>query len=161
MLNSAQKVSLFLLRVGMGWLFLYAGFDKLRNPAWSAAGYIKRAKLFTPFYSWLAEPTILPVVNFLNEWGLTLIGLSLILGIFVRLSSYLGVIMMLLYYFAISTFNFPYPTSHSFLVEEHIIYSAALIVLAAFEAGRVWGLEPWCSRLPICSRYPVLRRLLG
>jgi thiosulfate dehydrogenase [quinone] large subunit len=134
-----QKISLFFLRVATGWMMLYAGITKIINPAWSAEGYLKGAKTFTGFYQWLAGPGILPAVNFVNEWGLTLLGVSLILGIGVRLSSVLGAVLMLLYYFPV--LDFPYPNTHSYLVDEHIIYALVLLLLASFRAGRVWGLE--------------------
>jgi hypothetical protein len=41
------------------------------------------------------------------------------------------------------------------------MYALALLVLAAFRAGRVWGLENWCANLPICSKYPKLWNWLG
>lgn len=154
-----QKISLLLLRILLGWLFFYAGITKVLNPAWSAAGYIANAKTFAGFYQWLASPGILPLTNFLNEWGLTLIGVSLILGVAVRLSSILGALLMLLYYFPI--LSFPYPDPHSYIVDEHIIYATALLVLAAQRAGRIWGLENWCANLPVCSRFPRLRNWLG
>ncbi|MEK7636361.1 MAG: DoxX family membrane protein [Patescibacteria group bacterium] len=153
-----QKISLFLARVSIGWLFFYAGITKVLNPEWSAAGYLRGAKTFTDFYQWLATPGVLPFVNFVNEWGLTLLGVSLIAGVFVRLSSFLAALLMLLYY--LPMLNFPYPNSYSFIVDEHIIYISALLLLASFRAGRVWGLENWCSNLPICSRFPRLREWL-
>lgn len=121
----------------MGTMFFYAGFTKIIDSNWSAAFYLHGAKTFTGFYEWLTTPGILPIVNFLNEWGLTLLGLSLILGIFVRLSSILGAVLMLLYYFP--TLDFPYPNAHSFIVDEHIIYATALIVLASFKNHRFIG----------------------
>jgi len=154
-----EKVSLFLLRVGIGWLMFYAGVTKIFDPEWSAAGYLKGAKTFAGFYNLLLQPNILPIINFVNEWGLTLLGISLILGIFVRLSSFLGAALMLLYYLPI--LDFPYPNPHSFLVDEHIIYALALILLAALRAGRIWGLEQWCSNLPICMKFPKLRNWIG
>lgn len=154
-----QKISLFLLRVAMGWMMFYAGITKVIDPAWSATWYLKGAKTFAGFYQWLTSPGILPIVNFMNEWGLTLLGLSLIFGVFVRLSSFLGILLMLLYYFPI--LDFPYPNPHSFLVDEHIIYAVVLALFVSFRAGRMWGLENWCSHLPICSKYPRLRNLLG
>ena len=155
----AQKISLFLLRVLLGWMFLYSGITKVLNPEWSAAGYIKGAKTFPEFYQLLGSSEMLTMVNFLNEWGQLLLGISLILGIFVRLSSILGVVLMILYYLPI--LDFPYPNAHSFLVDEHIIYSSALLILANFRAGRVFGLDNWCLNLPICSKFPRLRNLLG
>lgn len=153
------KTSLFLLRLATGWLMFYAGITKVLNPEWSAAGYLNTAKTFTGFYQWLAQPDIIPAINFINEWGLTLLGVSLILGIFVRLSSVLGAALMLLYYFP--AMQFPMIASHSYIVDEHIIYALVLLLLAALRAGRVWGLDAWCIRLPFCARYAQARDMLG
>ena len=158
-MTKSQKLFLFLARIALGWLFFYAGITKVLNPNWSAAGYLRGVKTFTGFYDWLLTPTILPTVNFINEWGLTLLGVSLILGIFVRLSSVLGAALMILYYLPI--LDFPYVGEHSYLVDEHIIYALTLLYFAAVRAGRVMGLENWCSRLPICLRIPGYRALLG
>lgn len=154
-----QKISFFLLRVTVGWMMFYAGIIKVIDPTWSAAGYLKGAKMFTGFYQWLLTPGMLPVINFVNEWGLTMLGFSLIFGVFVRLSSFLGVILMFLYYLPI--LDFPYPNPHAYIVDEHIIYMAVLLLFISFRAGRIWGLENWCSNLPICSRFPKLRNWLG
>ncbi len=152
-------ISLLLLRLSLGSLFFYAGITKVFDPNWSASFYLKGAKTFPAFYQWLLHPEILPLVNFLNEWGLTLIGLALILGVFVRLAGISGAVLMLLYYFPV--LDFPYPNAHALIVDEHIVYAAALLLLASFRAGRVFGLEKWCERLPICSRFPRLRSWLG
>ena len=43
--------ALLLLRLGIGWYFLYAGVTKLIDPAWTAGGYIKGAQGFLkPLY---------------------------------------------------------------------------------------------------------------
>ena len=154
-----QKLPLFLLRVSLGWLFFYAGITKVLNPSWTAEGYMRGAKTFPEFYQWMINSGMIPLVDFMNEWGLTLLGVSLILGIGLRLSSVLGAFLMLLYYFP--ALDFPYPNPHSYIVDEHIVYALALLLLAGLRAGRVWGLEAWCSRLPLCSRIPVLRSFLG
>ena|SRR3989344_5354389 len=131
-----KKISLFLLRVGMGILFFLDGYTKLVNPAWSAAGYISGSKVFVGFYFWLSSPNILPIINFLNEWGLTLIGVALILGIFVRFASFFGAVMMILYYLPI------YPPANG-LVDMHIIYSLVFLVFMAFGAGQILTLNSW------------------
>jgi thiosulfate dehydrogenase [quinone] large subunit len=64
-----------------------------------------------------------------------------------------------LYYFPI--LKFPYPNPHAYIVDEHIIYIAALVVLAVFKAGRAYGLEKQCAKLPICAKFPKLRNWVG
>jgi thiosulfate dehydrogenase [quinone] large subunit len=138
-MTTFQKISLLLTRLSIGILFFYAGITKVMDSTWSAEGYLKGAKLFAEFYNFLLQPSVLPIVNLLNEWGLTIIGASLILGIFVRWSALAGALLMLLYYFPI--LDFPYPNAHSYIVDEHIAYIAALLVLSAFRAGKIWGID--------------------
>lgn len=154
-----QKISLFLLRISLGWLMFYAGVTKILNPAWSSEGYSKSAKMLAPLFNWFAQPGILPSVNFLTEWGLTLIGISLLLGIAVRLSAVFGVLLMVIFYLPI--LDFPYPNSHSFIVDEHVVYAFVFMVLAGFNAGRAIGLANWCASLPFCRKFPKLRSLIG
>ena len=137
-MNTLQKKAFFILRVLLGWVFLYAGLAKIFTPGWSAAGLLHAAKTFPALYAWFSTPGILPVVNFLNAWGLTLLGVSLILGLFVRWSTIPGMVLMLLYYFADNAFpSFP----SGFIVDEHVIYIAALVLLFAFNAGKIWGID--------------------
>lgn len=158
-MSKSFKVSLLLLRLALGWLMFYAGITKIMSPDWSAAGYLEHAKTFSGFYGWLASSANIGWVSFINEWGLTLLGVSLILGIGVRLSSILGAVLMLLYYFPVLTF--PYIAPHSFIVDDHIIYALVLLIFAAYRAGRVYGLDSWCANLPLCRRYPKLHRLFS
>lgn len=139
-----QKVSLFLLRVSIGWLFFYAGVTKILDPKWTAQTTIKGSVLLTGFYQWLLRPDILPIVNFANEWGLALLGVSLIIGFLVRPSAILGAILMLLYYLA--QLKFPYPNPYSYIVDEHIIYIFVLLYFAAIRAGKTWGLDGYFRR---------------
>ncbi len=138
-----SKISLFLLRVSMGWLMFYAGITKVLNPEWSSAGYLKTAATFSGLYQWFLQPEILPVIDFINEWGLTSLGISLMLGLFVRLAAPLGALLMIFYYLPI--LKFPYVASHSFLVDEHIIYALVLIFLAAIKSGNIWGLGKYLN----------------
>lgn len=143
-MTKMQKLSILILRLSLGFLMFYAGITKVTDSSWSAAGYIRGAKAFNPFYNFLLSPSVLPVINFINEWGLTLLGISLIFGVFVRLSSILGIVLMILYYLPI--LKFPYVGEHSYLVDEHIIYSSALLLLMTFNAGRIFGFDDWLSK---------------
>jgi len=99
---------------------------------------LENANTFSGFYSWLASPNILPIVDALNQWGLTIIGAVLIVGILVRFSAYLGALMMILYYFPGLTF--PYVGEHSYIVDDHIIYAMAFLVLASMSSNHIWSL---------------------
>jgi thiosulfate dehydrogenase [quinone] large subunit len=157
--NIFSRTVLGVLRIAMGWFFFYAGITKVLDPRWSAAGYLNTAKTFPELFHWFAQAGHLPVINFINEWGLTLLGISLILGIGVRLSSILGAGLMALYYFPV--LDFPKIGEHAYLIDEHVIYALVLLFFAAVSAGRALGLADWCANLPICSRSPFLRRLLN
>ncbi len=132
------------LRIILGWVFFYAGIVKVFNPAWSAAFYLKDAHTFPSFFQFLLQPDVLPIVNFLNVWGLTLIGLSLLVGIFVRVSAPLGALLMVLYY--LPALHFPYVGEHSMLIDEHIVYALLLIFLMLSNAGMKFGLDKFIAR---------------
>lgn len=154
--KNVSSAILAILRVTLGWLFLYAGVTKVLDPAWSAEGYIRGAKTFAPFFMWLAAPGRIAFINFINEWGLVLLGVSLIFGIAVRLSSWFGALLMVLYYLVV--LDFPRIAPHSYLVDEHIIYALVLIYFALVRAGRVYGLETKCSNWPICRWFPKFHK---
>src|SRR3989344_1596568 len=157
-LNKTETKWLFVSRLAVGWMMFYAGVTKIIDPSWTAEGYGKGAKTLPALFEWLVSPANIGWGNFVNEWGLTLLGVSLILGIGVRLSSILGAILMLFYYFPV--LEFPY-VEHGFLVDEHIIYASILAFFAATKAGRYYGLDNWCANLPICKRYPRLHKIWG
>ena len=116
----------------------YAGITKVMDPTWSAEGYLKGAKLLPELYLWFTSPGVLPVINFVNEWGLTLLGVSLILGIFVKYSAPLGALLMLLYYIPLGVI---YPDTHSMVVDDHVIFIFILLYFTFAEAGKTWGLD--------------------
>jgi len=133
-----SKNSILWLRLAIGWLFFYAGITKVLDPNWSSEGFIKGAKTFSNFYSWLALSNNINWVNFLNEWGLTLIGVTLILGVAIRWASYAGILLMILYY--LPGLQFPY-VDHGFLVDQHIIYILIFHLIIKNKEHYCWGLQ--------------------
>ena len=125
-------ISLVILRVCIGVEFLYAGVTKMTN--WSAAGFLEHAT--GPFASMFQAMAGSHVVDLLNIWGLTLIGVALILGLLVRPAAIFGIILMKLYYWA----GFDANTAHG-LIDEHIILICAFLMLASGGAGHVFGLN--------------------
>ena len=142
-----KNFSLFFLRFSLGWLLFYAGLSKLLDASWSAQGYLLSAQTFSGFYAWLASPQLIGGINLLNEWGLFLLGIALILGVFTRLSCILAILLMLLYYFPV--LQFPYAGAHYFLIDEHIIFIAGFLTIAVLKAGQVFGLEERFKKLRI------------
>ncbi len=115
----------------------FAGIEKVLDPSWSAKGFLLSAKTFPAFYAWFAEPMNTWWVDPLNSWGITLVGVALLLGIAVRPACLAGAMLMILYYFPHNVF----PTvPHGFIVEEHIIYAAAFLLIALLPSAQQFGL---------------------
>jgi len=102
-----KKFFITLLRVGIGWHFLYEGLSKLLTPEWTATGFLAASTSFMAgFYHWMASsPSMMHVVDFLNIYGLILIGLGLFFGVFTRLAASAGILLLALYYFVYPPFG--------------------------------------------------------
>ena len=135
-LTKSQSVSLFVLRILIGWHFLYEGLVKVQNPDWTSAGYLMDSKwILSGFFQMLAEnPSILNFVDFLNQWGLVLIGIGLILGLFTRWMAFAGMALISLYYLSsppLIGLEYSVPTEGNYLVvNKNLIEAAALLLLA-------------------------------
>ena len=115
-----------IIRVAIGWHFLYEGLSKLLMENWSAQSYLANATGFlSGFYHWLASgETLVKAIDILNVYGLILIGLALFLGIFIRIASAGGILLLLLYYFAYPPFGtslFGSPEGHFYIVNRNFI----------------------------------------
>ncbi len=102
-----MRLVVTILRMAIGWHFLYEGLIKLFAEKWSAESFLNNTHGFlSGFYHWLAaSPGRLGVVDFLNVWGLIFIGLALFLGLFIRWTSLFGALLLVLYYFAYPPFG--------------------------------------------------------
>ena len=114
-----QLWSLVILRVAIGWHFLYEGIVKLLNPNWSSLGYLMDSGGIVEgvFHSMAGNATVLNVMDFINVWGLILIGAGLIVGLFTRVASLAGIILLAFYYLshpAISGVSYAMPTEGSY-----------------------------------------------
>lgn len=150
--------AVLLTRVVMGWILFYSGVTKLLDPAWTAEGFLLTTAgvdanplsyvwvTLAQDWLWLVDP--------LNAWGLTLIGLSLLLGALVRIGSAFGILLMFIYYLA------SLPLEWGFIVDYHIVYALLMFGVGAAGAGRLLGLDHYLeNNLPI-SR-PWARLFLG
>jgi thiosulfate dehydrogenase [quinone] large subunit len=161
--SPTQRGLVFLLRISLGWVFLFAAIRQIPDPDWSAIGFLSGAKTFPGLFEFFASPAILPVINILVPWGHLLIGISLILGLFTRIGAVAGALLMIMYY--LPRLDFPMVGENNFIVEYHLVYAVVLVYLAAVHAGRVIGLDQWAGELPqvqaFLQRHPRLGAALS
>ncbi|OGC00342.1 hypothetical protein A2V82_06835, partial [candidate division KSB1 bacterium RBG_16_48_16] len=146
-LSTWQLSILTMMRVAIGWHFLYEGMVKLTNPNWTCAGFLSESKwLFSGLFHWIAgNPAVLKIVDLLNIWGLLLIGLGLFFGCLTRLATFSAIGLLLLYYIA----NPPFvglanslATEGSYLVvDKNLVELIALVVLIFFPTGSFFGID--------------------
>ncbi len=127
-----KRTLITIIRAAIGWHFLYEGISKLFMENWSAQSYLANATGFlSGFYHWLASgESLVKVIDVLNVYGLILIGLALFLGVFVRLASAGGILLLLLYYFAYPPFGtslFGSPEGHFYIVNRNFIEAFLLL----------------------------------
>ncbi len=151
-LNKCQSRSLVALQILIGWHFFYEGLAKLFNPYWSSASYLGEAEwwLGSLFRDLAASPSAIATIDFLNAWGLTLIGLALFLGLLTRPALIAGIVLLLLYYVAAPPFpaySYAMPAEGSYLVVNKVLIElVAMAVLFVFPTGKLFGLDrlmPW------------------
>lgn len=136
-MNSKQlKISVLLLRILVAWHFLYEGIIKLTQVGgWSSEVYLKGSYGFlSGFYHWLAsDSTTIQIIDFMNIWGLILVGTGLFLGLFIRLSAVSGVLLLLLYYFAYPPFGAAYTgfgtDGHTWIINKNLIEALTLVLI--------------------------------
>lgn len=153
-----------ILRVVMGWYFFWPFIDKLFGLGFSTPadkGWIDGA---SPTYGFLAKATKGPFAPYFQalagsqavEWlfmmGLMLVGLSLILGIGMRIACFSGATMMVLFYLAGSI----WPAQNPFL-DQHIINALLLIGLVGTDANMRFGFGSAWARTALVRKLPILQ----
>jgi len=157
-----KKENLFgLLRLVMGWIFLWAFLDKVFGWGFSTkagkswldgvsptAGFLKgvQGPLADTFHGMAGNA----FVDWLFMLGLLLIGSTLILGIGVRIAAYSGSVLMLLMWLA----SMPIKTNP--IIDDHIVYLLVLLVLASVNAGQYLGLGNWWRKQKLVKQHSIL-----
>jgi len=156
--------ALFLMRVAMGWILFQGGIVKVLDPEWTAAGFLNNAipagNPLTGFWEQLAGSGM---IDGLNAWGLTLVGLGLMLGALTRFNAFWGAVMMLFYWLASLEGGIDrlLPLEHGWIFDDHLLYAILLFGLGALGAGRVLGLDSRLEDTPIVQKNPWMKWLLG
>jgi len=143
--SPGQATALLSLRIVVGWHFLYEGVSKLLTPGWSSRSYLLDSQGFLAgFYHWIANnDTLLKIADVANEWGLALIGLALVLGLFNRIATLAGIFLLLLYYLshpAWTGLEYMFPSEGNyFVINKNVVEMMALLVIYFFPTGHIAG----------------------
>ncbi len=136
-----------LLRILIGWHLLYEGISKLLMPDWSSALFLRDSQwILSGFANWIvSNDGVLSMVDFLNTWGLIAIGAGLILGFLTRIAACAGTVLLILYYLnniPLTGIQYSMPSEGNYLiVSKTLIEAAALLMLAVFPTGSLFGLD--------------------
>jgi thiosulfate dehydrogenase [quinone] large subunit len=155
------------VRILLGFTFLWAFLDK--NFAWGfsttkawmfgtgdgnpTAGFLKFGVNpngpFQSFYTNLAPSSPNGIVNWLFMGALLGAGLTLVLGVAMRIGCIGSALLLISMFLAVAPWakyedkGGSTVASNNPLLDEHIIYAATLMVLMLICAGRYWGLGRW------------------
>jgi thiosulfate dehydrogenase [quinone] large subunit len=146
-LSRSAMIAIILLRIVIGWHFLYEGITKLTSPSWSAAGYMRasRGPFAALFKSIANNPQVLDNANLITMYGLTIVGVLLILGLFTRLAATGGIAFILLFYLCNPPFVgyfYAIPTEGTYLiVNKNLVELCALAVILLTRSGLAAGLD--------------------
>ncbi len=158
-------MALAVLRIVLGLVFFWAFIDKLFGMGYATptekswlhggsptAGYLGHLEgTAAGFFAPMAGSVI---VDLLFMVGLLALGVGLLLGIGLRALAVAGATLMLLMWLS------ALPLTTNPVIDEHIVYAAALVVLAATHAGNVWGFgKQWNAMLK--STNPTLARIFS
>lgn len=148
-----------IIRIAMGWIFLWAFFDKLAGLGFATesakswlhggsptVGFLKFGTdgPFAEFYQSLAGQGW---VDWLFMLSLAGIGLALVFGAGLHIARIAGVLLLLMMYTAVL------PPENNPFMDEHIIYALVLIALPMLHAGQTWGLGRWWSSMPFVQKH--------
>lgn len=160
--NSTAWYTLATARVLLGFVFLWAFFDKMfglgfataADKAWIAGGspttgFLKMGvnpdSLLAGFFNGLAG---MAWVDWLFMAGLLGIGLALLLGVALRLAAAAGSILLGMMWLAVL------PLENNPVIDDHIIYLVVLWVVAAGQ--RRWSLATWWLSLGYVKKHKWL-----
>ncbi len=152
-----------LVRISLGWVFLWAFLDKTFGLGYATEGKDAWIDGGSPTFGFLNFGTTGPFKDTYTsiagqtwaDWlfmiGLLGIGLGLILGVMMRLSAWSGALLLVLMWSAVL------PPENNPFMDDHIVYALVLLLLAEMGAGRWLGLGGWWERQAIVERHAVLR----
>jgi thiosulfate dehydrogenase [quinone] large subunit len=169
MLTTSAAKALAVLRISLGFVFLWAFLDKTFGlgystpsaKAWIHGGSPTKGFLSSvdvgPFQSMFHSMAGTWFANALFMLAMLAVGVALIAGIGLRIAAGAGVLVLAMMWFA----EFPLAQhtasgeasgSSNPITDYHFVYAAGLVVLALTYAGHTWGLGRWWAGLPLVQK---------
>lgn len=154
MVGRSGRIGLGVVRILLGWVFLWAFLDKafglgLNTPAERAwvsgasptTGYLSSADgalggLFRPMAGSL-------IVDWLWMLGLLAVGVAFVLGVALRPAAIVAVLVMGGIYLSML------PLANNPFLDQHLFYVVCAVAFALADAGRFLGLAAVWARLPV------------
>lgn len=142
-----QLIVMVVLRVAIGWLLLYEGIGRAMNSSWSLIGYLSGSRGFFAEYfkSLTTHSNVMYSFEIINEWGLILIGMGLVFGLFSRFFSLAGLIFALIGYLSHPPFfGLSYTTliqGSYLIVNELFILFFLFLLFILFPTSQIVGLD--------------------
>jgi len=136
-----------ILRLFIGWHFLYEGISKVFNPTWTSAWYLLDAQWwFGSIFRAIPEsPVLLEIVDFLNIWGLIIVGITLLFGIFTRFGAIAGAALLFMYYISNPPFYGVKPGNfiegNYLIINKNLIELVSLIVISILPSSIFYSLD--------------------
>jgi thiosulfate dehydrogenase [quinone] large subunit len=148
-------------RLCLGWTFLWPFLDKmfgLGHETPSAKAWIHGGSPTTGFLTSATGPFAGIYHSIAGagwaDWGFMLgllaIGVSLLLGIGMRIAAIAGALLLVLMWSA------SLPPASNIFMDDHLIYALVLLGLAVVGAGNTLGLGQWWTHTSIVRRHPWL-----
>ena len=139
--GTALLWTMTLLRIAVGWHFLYEGLWKvIQHGEWTCVGYLRLSRWFAaPLFQAIAEnQTATTVCDYAMAWGLTLIGLGLVTGVLPRVASAFGILLMTMFYVAQPPFLVAGGENHFLLLNYNLLEGFALAAVIACPGAGLW-----------------------
>lgn len=169
----AQHRTVDVLRIGLGFIFLWPFLDKLFGLGYSTPGSKAWIHGGSPTNGFLGHVQVGPFQSIFRsfagaswaDWlfmiALLGVGVAFLAGVMLRIAGVAGALLLVLMWAAewpMARFTSAGdPTSSTNpLIDYHLIYAAALLVVAAVGIASSWGLGKWWAARPLVEKYPVL-----
>ena len=147
-LTSIHKFLLLVLRFCIGWHLFYQGVGKFLAVNWTSRGYLENSTgPFSGIFHWIVgNPSLLAMADIGTKWGLTVLGLGLMLGLFTRLSAFGGFALLILFYLASPAlvwdgFLVQSAEGTELYINKTLIEALALSLILVFPTGQIAGLD--------------------